>query len=130
MVNPALIKTNTRCSEKVSVSCPIEDNVYDLLIPCVIEGNIDIDLYLLQKSESQNNIFMKYYSTETMAKRNQLLKTKYAKFSIHVIISGNDVNIYWFCVGRQKKMVTLVRELPAVTGDAQIITIGKQIVMT
>jgi hypothetical protein len=65
-----------------------------------------------------------------MAKRNQLLKTKYAKFSIHVIISGNDVNIYWFCVGRQKKMVTLARELPAVTGDAQIITIGKQIVMT
>jgi hypothetical protein len=33
-------------------------------------------------------------------------------------------------VGRQKKMVTLARELPAVTGDAQIITIGKQIVMT
>lgn len=86
MINSALIRTNTRCSEKVSVSCPIEDNVYVILIPCVIERNIDIDLYLLQKSESQNDIFMKYFSIETMVKRNQLLKTKYAKFNLHLII--------------------------------------------
>lgn len=29
-----------------------------------------------------------------------------------------------------KKFVILARELPAVTGDTQIITIGKQIVLT